>query len=114
MNQLNYFAKNLGVDISKISPFSSEFDRKLEMANQAVINWMKDPDNKAYLDDKKASYIHDKGWSIYNGKRGNVKHEYDIPQEAFLLLPFEIRNDKKELKKWVLTYHPYLMHSKIV
>jgi len=37
----------------------------------------------------------------------------DIPQEAFILLPSEIRHDKKELMKWAKKYHPYLFHSSI-
>jgi len=102
------------VDFSRINPFASDFDQKLEMANQAVVKWMKDPENRSYLNEKKADYIHDKGWTLYSGKRGNFKHEMDIPQEAFILLPKEIRNNKKELVKWVTTNHPYLLHKSIV
>lgn len=102
------------VDLSRINPSGSDFDQKVEMANQLVRKWMRDPENRQYLDEKKAAYLHDKGWSVFKGKRGNIKHEMDIPQEAFLLLPPEIRNDKKALVKWVKTYHPYLQHNQIV
>jgi len=98
------------VDLSRINPYASDFDQKIEMANQLVRKWMKDPENRAYLNEKKADYIHDKGWT----KKGNLKHEVDIPQDAFLLLPREIRNDKKALMKWVRVHHPYLFHSNIV
>jgi hypothetical protein len=102
------------VDLDRIDPTMSDFDQKVEMANQMVRKWMKDPSNRRYLDGKKADYIHDKGWSNFNGKRGNLKHEVDIPQEAFVLLPSEIRNDRKELMKWAKMYHPYLFHNQIV
>jgi len=71
---------------------------------------MTDPENRAYLDRKKADYIHKKGWTENRG----LKHECDIPQDAFVLLPKEIRNDKKALMQWVKTHHPYLLHSSIV
>lgn len=106
-------AMALGVDLSRINPNSSDFDQKLEMANQLVINWMKVPENWQYLQEKKAAYIHDKGWTYYNGKKGNLKQEADIPQEAFIMLPPEIRNNTKELMKWVEKYHPYLLHRKV-
>lgn len=102
------------VDLSRINPEMSEFDQKVEMANQMVRRWMRDPENRSYLQEKKADYIHDQGWTSYNGTKGNLKHEVDIPQEAFILLPSEIRNDKKELMKWVNKYHPQLMHNRIV
>jgi hypothetical protein len=103
------------VDLSRISPEASDFDQKLEMANQLVRKWMKDPDNRQYLDEKKADYLHGQGWSRGSkGCKGNLKHEVDIPSDAFMLLPREIRNDRKELMKWVEKYHPYLMHKKIV
>lgn len=114
MFSLNELAIASDVDLSRINPTASDYDQKVEMANQLVRKWMRDPENRKYLDEKKAEYIHDKGWSLFNGKRGNIKHEVDIPQEAFLLLPPEIRNDKKELIKWVKTYHPYLQHNQIV
>lgn len=101
-------------DLSRIDPSMSEYDQKVELANQAVHNWMRDPDNYSYLQEKKADYIHDKGWTTYGGKRGNLKHELDIPSEAFSLLPEEIRGSAKEVRKWVDRYHPYLLHSRIV
>jgi len=102
------------VDLSRIDPMASDFDQKVEMANQLVHKWMKDKENRSYLDEKKADYIHDKGWTNYNGTKGNLKHEVDIPQDAFVLLPKEIRNNNKELMKWANKYHPYLFHNRIV
>ena len=113
MFTLNELAIANGVDLTKINPYSSTFDQQVEMANQMVRKWMKNPKNKAYLDEKKANYIHDKGWTYYNGKRGNMKHEVDIPSEAFIMLPKEIRDNKKELMRWVKEKHPYLMHNQI-
>lgn len=108
-----FSTQNLGVacglDLSRINPFASVFDQKVEMANQAVRKWMKDPNNRAYLDSKKADYIHEKGWSIGKG----LKHECDLPPEAFILLPTEIRNNKRELMKWARKNHPYLFHDQI-
>jgi len=98
------------VDLSRINPEMSDFDQKVEMANQLVKKWMKNPKNREYLDEKKSDYIHDRGWSVGS----NFKHEVDIPQEAFLLLPKEIRSDKKELMKWASRYHPYLFHKSVV
>jgi hypothetical protein len=109
MFSLHELALASDVDLSRIDPTASDFDQKVEMANQLVRKWMRDPENKKYLDEKKADYLHDKGWS----KGGNLKHEVDIPQDAFVLLPPEIRNDKKMLMKWAKTYHPYLFHDNI-
>lgn len=102
------------VDLSRINPTESIFDQKVAMANQLVHKWMRDPDNRAYLQEMKADYIHDKGWSSFDGKKGNLKHELDIPPDAFIMLPMEIRGNTKELIKWVEKYHPYLMHKRIV
>ena len=88
----------------------SAFDQKVEMANQMVKKWMSDPINRQHLNDKKAQYIHDKGWSV--GR--TLKNELDIPSEAFCMLPAEIREDKKRLIKWVEDDHPYLMYKRIV
>ena len=110
MFTLNELAIASDVDLSRINPTASDFDQKLEMANQLVRKWMKNKENRDYLAVKKADYIHDKGMSL----GGNMKHELDIPQEAFLLLPKEIRNNKKELLKWAQKYHPYLFHKSIV
>ena len=101
------------VDFRKINPYASDFDQKVEMANQAVVAWMKVKDNYDYLQEKKADYIHNKGWTNNNGKRGNLKHEVDIPQEAFILLPPEIRNDRDRLMRWAETHHPYLFHKRM-
>ena len=111
MFSFNELAIASGVDLSRISPKMSDFDQKVEMANQMVRNWMCEKENRDYLNDKKADYIHDKGWSSYDGKKGNLKHELDIPQDAFILLPVEIRNNKDELMKWASKYHPYLFHK---
>lgn len=110
MITLEQLCQGCGVDLSKIDPRLSDTDTRIEMANQAVTYWMSKPENKSYLDRKKADYLHDKGWSV--GK--NLKHECDIPNEAFVLLPSEIRNNPKEIMLWVNKYHPYLLHKKIV
>ncbi len=110
MISLEGLAASVGVDLSRISPEMSLFDTQMEMANQAVRNWMKNKENRDYLNDKKADYIHDKGWTVGKG----FKHECDIPQEAFLLLPRQVRNDRKRLMRWVNEKHPYLMHRRIV
>ena len=102
------------VDLSKINPEASDIDQRIEMANQLVRKWMKDPETQKYLQEKKAEYIHDRGWTGSDEKQGNLKHELDIPQDAFLLLPPEIRNDNKELMKWAERHHPYLFHKRIV
>lgn len=103
-------AASAGIDLRKINPYASDHDQKVEMANQLVHKWMRDPDNRRYLDDKKAEYIHKKGYS----NNRTMKHECDLPPGAFLVLPSEIRNNKKELMKWVKRCHPYLLHSSIV
>ena len=110
MFTLNELAIASDVNLSRINPYASEFDQKVEMANQLVDKWMKDPDNRQYLNDRKADYIHDRGWS----KGGNMKRELDIPQDAYIMLPREIRNDRVELMKWVNKYHAQLMHRRIV
>jgi len=110
MFTLNELAMASDVDLTRINPEMSDFDQQVEMANQLVRKWMRDPGNRKYLDEKKADYLHDKGWSVGS----SFKHEVDIPQEAFVLLPREIRNDKKELMKWAEQYHPYLFHKSIV
>lgn len=114
MFNFHNLALSTGVDLNKIDPYASDFDQKVEMANQMVRKWMNDPVNRQYLNEKKADYIHDKGWTYFDGKKGNMKHEIDIPQEAFILLPPEIRNNKKKLMKWANQYHPYLFHKNIV
>jgi hypothetical protein len=97
------------IDLDKINPNMSDFDQKIEIANQAVRTWMKNPMNRAYLDEKKADYIHTKGFSSKKG----FKHELDIPPDAFIMLPIQIRNNQKELLKWAKKYHPYLFHNQI-
>lgn len=99
-----------GIDLSRINPYASDHDQKLEMANQLTRRWMSDPENRAYLNEKKADYIHDRGRTV----GGNMKHELDIPTEVFIMLPPEIRNDKKELWKWAQKHQPQLFHSRIV
>ena len=111
MISLNQLAIATKVDLSKINPNLSDFDTRIAMANQVVDKWLKDSGNWSYLNNKKAEYIHTKGWTSFAGKKGHLKHEVDIPQEAFVLLPSEIRNNPKELMKWVKSTHPYLLHS---
>ena len=110
MLDLNTLALASGVDLIRINPYASDFDQRVEMSNQLVRKWMKDPVNKSYLNEKKAEYIHSRGLSVGH----NMKHELDIPQEAFVMLPVEIRNDRKELMKWVEKFHPYLMHKRMM
>lgn len=98
------------VDLSKINPNMSDHDQKVEMANQLVNQWLQKKENRDYLNEKKSDYIHDKGWT----KNRGLKHEVDIPADAFIMLPREIRNDRKELMKWVTKYHPELFHKRIV
>lgn len=84
------------------------FDAQVIRANNLVREWMRDPENIEFLNQLKAEAIHTKG----NSTSGNIKHKHIIPQEAFLVLPDEIRKDKKMLDKWVAKYHPYLLITK--
>ena len=102
------------MDLKRINPNQSLLDIRIEIADELVRDWMKVPDNLTFLRQKKAEYLHRRGWSLsrIDGTKGNFKAEYDIPQEAFFALPSEIRNHPKELKKWVELRHPYLLFKK--
>lgn len=84
------------------------YDFKIIKANLLVQDWMKDIDNRVYLNELKAEALHEKGHSV----AGNIKHKHIIPEDAFLALPEEIRLDKKKVNRWLTTYHPYLLISK--
>lgn len=101
--------------LEKLDPTKSIFDLQVDLADMHVREWMQDPDNRAYLHERKQEYLHTKGFSKGrgNGSKGNIRAVYDLPQEAFFTLPPEIRDDPKELQKWVKTRHPYLMFSSL-
>lgn len=96
---------DLLTDIQKIPPNLSHIDGQTAVADALVRDWMRNPDNKASLDAKKSKYLHDKGFSV----KRTFKNDCDIPGEAFFALPKEIRDNPKELRKWVETRHPYLL-----
>ena len=101
------------MDFSKINPNKSVKDIRMDIASEIIHKWMLDIDNRTYINELKAEYLHTKGWSISgkDGTKGNLKHEFNIPQEAFFALPEEIRNNGLELRKWLKKNHPYLIFS---
>ena len=80
-------------------------DFQIMLANEKVREWMKDPECRTYLNELKSEAILTKGNSV----AGNIKHKHIIPQDAYLLLPSEVRENRKKLNHWVKTYHPYLL-----
>ena len=92
------------IDIRKINPIASEFDQKVSLANESVYKHMNMPAYRKILNEEKSEYRENKGWSIKKG----LKAKHNIPQEAYVLLPKEIRSNSKMLDKWVNKYHPYL------
>tara|TARA_R100000306_G_scaffold61395_1_gene63796 strand:- start:1869 stop:2174 length:306 start_codon:yes stop_codon:yes gene_type:complete len=91
-----------------LNPNLSEKDQMIHLANLEVEKAMKDPVFYQELRERQAEFELTKGMS---GKR-NLKMRVSIPQDAVNALPPEIRNDNKELLKWVKRYHPYLMLTK--
>lgn len=84
----------------------SERELKIKIANAAVHQWMRKKENIDYLNQKKAEYVHDKGWT----QNRTFKHELDIPPEAYRMLPNDLKQGEA-LKKWAKRYHPYLFFS---
>ena len=82
-------------------------EKRIDKANEEVYYWILQKDNRQYISDLKSEYLHQKGWS--DTKQFKSKHV--IPQDAFLALPQDIRNDRKKLEKWVKEYHNYLCMS---
>ena len=97
------------IDIDMINPSMSDYDKKIAIASNAIRKWMRNPVNRKFLDEKKANYLHDKGWSVDK----TLKDEATFPQEAYVLLPQELRRDPIKLRKWVAQNHPYLLHRSI-
>jgi len=98
------------VDLSRIDPTASEFDQKVEMANQLVKKAMRDVGFRENLTSKKIEFLQDKGWSL------NRSHKLvgEVPQDAFVMLPREISRDSKRLRAWMKQYHPYLLYDNVV
>ena len=94
-------------DFSKVNPKASRYDMSVQLANAAVDSWLTKPANRKHLHEMQVERMHDKGMSV----GGNMKQVCDIPEEAFFLLPPEIRNHKEELMKWVRNHHPCLLFS---
>lgn len=78
---------------------------KIDKANELVY-WKMSTDREfvTYLNEVKAEILHSKGWS----KDKTLKARYEIPSEAFFALPPEVRENRKNLARWVKEYHPYL------
>jgi len=85
----------------------NRIDLKIHLANEAVKEAMKDKTFSSYINHKHNEYIHSGGWD----NKKMFKDAMEIPYKAFFLLPEEIRDNDKELKKWVKQYHPYLLFT---
>lgn len=110
MNLVNQIIiDSYGLDFNKINPNLPLKDIQILAANQFVEKWIMRPENRKYLHRKKEIYASNKGYSCNK----NLKNEFDIPYEAWALLPEDIKSSQKEIQKWVLKYHPYLMFSKL-
>jgi hypothetical protein len=86
---------------------NNDTDRRIALANEIVRRAMLDTDFNRHLRDKHAEFLHSFGWSV--GK--NFKAAAEIPEDAYAILPYEIKEDAKELMKWVKMYHPYLIFT---
>jgi len=101
--------KMSGIDPLTLPSSIKPFEVRCMIASKIIRQSMRDPLFYNELRGMKAEYLHDKGWSISRF----FKSEYTIPQSAYLVLPAELRKDKKALKKWLKDNHPYLIFSTI-
>jgi len=75
----------------------SEYDAKCFLAKKIIEEFLSDPDILEIYKEKQKDYIHSKGWSANR----TFREEYSIPQEAWSVLPVEIRDNQKVLLMWL-------------
>lgn len=83
------------------------FHFQIICANKLIDDAMQNEEFARQLKEKREEAL------MYGGmsRCGSLKSKYSIPQDAWIVLPEEVRDDDKVLDEWIIKHHPYLIIS---